>query len=107
MQLAQIWQRSRQQGTKGGSGTNISSGRSYMLSGWGHRANRGGGRSHRMTGRSLKEDIPSPDDRRPVVIGGSILDLTAKIRSKKIMVSMTNMFFYDLIHCLYNIYLVS
>ena len=78
-----------------------------MLSGWGHRANRGGGRSHRMTGRSLKEDIPSPDDRRPVVIGGSILDLTAKIRSKKIMVSMTNMFFYDLIHCLYNIYLVS
>ena len=93
MQLAQIWQCSRHKVrhvAEGGSVSSTRSGRSHMPSGWGHRGNRGGGRSHRMNGRSYKEDIPPPDDRQPVVIGGSILDLTAKIRSQEIMVSLTN-----------------
>ena len=42
------------------------------------------------TGWGLKEGIPPPDDRQPVIIGGSILDLTAKIRSPNVMVSMIN-----------------
>lgn len=95
MQLAQIWQRSRQIDTaKDGSSTSTGNGRSHKPSGWGYQANRGGGRSHRLTEQSLKEDIPPPDDRQPVVIGGSILDLTAKIQSPKIMVSMMNNWCY-------------
>ena len=80
VKLAQIWQRSRQRyATEDGSSTNSRSGRSHKSSGWSCHANRGGG-------RNLKEDIPPSDEQQPVVIGGSILDLTAKIWSPKVMV---------------------
>lgn len=96
VQLAQIWQTSRRtvsdDAAKDGGSTNTRSGRSHKPSGrgWGYRANGGGGRSHMTTGWGLKEGIPPPDNRQPVIIGGSILDLTAKIRSPKVMVSMIN-----------------
>lgn len=44
----------------------------------------GRGRRHGLKGRGKEA---SSSSRQPVVIGGSILDLTAKIRSREIMVS--------------------
>ena len=90
MKLAQIRQHSRQCYS-----TDTRSGRSRKSSRWSCHANRGGG-------RGLKKDTPPLDERQPVVIGGSILDLTAKIRSQKIMVSMMNALCYVFIFNLFS-----
>ena len=49
-----------------------------------------GGRNHRPVGGRGREKEVSSSNWQPVVIGGSILDLTAKIQSNKIKVSETS-----------------
>ena len=46
------------------------------------------GRSHRSIGR--KGEVMSSNQQQPVVIGGSILDLTAKVQSQEIMVGVVS-----------------
>ena len=89
VKLAQMQQQRSSRHNNNGDG-DIRSGRSHEPRGWSYRANRRGSRrNHGMSEWSLKEDVP-PSDRQPIVVGGSILDLTAKIRSPKIMVGMIN-----------------